>query len=229
MEGLSLVIPVYNGSKFIQKTIKVYFNHFSKEFQNIEIIVVCNACTDNTAEKCNELKDKIPLKVVIAPKRGKGNALAKGFGNAKYDVIGFLDADNPFELNEVSKMIFLLNSSDVVIATKFKKGKLKLQNSALRRFFSLGNAIVVRTLFGLQLQDTQGGAKFMRRNVWTNLNKNFICTGFEFDIELLYEIKKRGHKITQYYLLPKSSDFSTVKMRILPGILYRLIKLRILR
>jgi len=228
MKALSLIIPVYNGEKTIKKTVVAYFDHFSKEFEQLEIIVVCNACTDKTAEKCRELKREIPVKIVIAPKRGKGNALTKGFRNAQYNIIGFLDADNPFELERVSKMVSFLKNHDIVIATKFKRGQLKNQTSLIRRFFSLGNAVVARTIFGLNLPDTQAGAKFMKKNVWENIDGNFTCTGFEFDIELLYKIQKKGYKIKEYYLPPKSSDFSTVKMRILPGILYRLIKMRIL-
>lgn len=229
MKSLSLIIPVYNSEKIIKRTILAYSKHFSKEFPKMEIIVVCNACTDNTEEKCNELKREVPLKVVIAPKRGKGNAMIKGFRSTKYDLIGFLDADNPFDLKEVSKMISLLKSNDMVIATKFKEGQLKLQTSVLRRIFSLGNAIVSRIFFKLNFQDTQAGAKFMKKKVWSGIDGDFVCTGFEFDIELLYRAKTKGYKIVEYYIPPKVSDFSTVKMSILPGILYRLFKLRISR
>ena len=228
MDSLSLIIPVHNGEKVIQKTIREYFSHFSEGFEKIEIIAVCNACTDRTEEKCREIQNEIPLKVVMAPKRGKGNALIKGFRNAENEIIGFIDADNPFDLNKISEMISLLKNSDVVIATKFKKGDFKMQTSSLRRFFSLGNAFVAKVFFGLNIPDTQGGAKFMKRNFWIGIEGNFVCTGFEFDIEMLYRMKKKGYKIKEYYLVPKNSDFSTVKMRILPGILYRLFKLRLM-
>jgi len=228
MNSLSLIIPVHNGEKVIQKTIREYFSHFSKDFEKLEIIIVCNACTDKTEERCRELRNEIPLKVVLAPQRGKGNALTKGFRNAENEIIGFIDVDNPFDLNKISEMISLLKNSDVVIATKFKKGDFKMQTSSLRRFFSLGNAFVAKVFFGLNIQDTQGGAKFMRRNVWEKIEGNFVCTGFEFDIEMLYKMQKKGYKIKEYYLVPKNSDFSTVKMRILPGILYRLFKLRLM-
>jgi len=228
MNSLSLIIPVHNGEKVIQKTIREYFSHFSKDFEKLEIIIVCNACTDKTEERCRELRNEIPLKVVLAPQRGKGNALTKGFRNAENEIIGFIDVDNPFDLNKISEMISLLKNSDVVIATKFKKGDFKMQTSSLRRFFSLGNAFVAKVFFGLNIQDTQGGAKFMRRNVWEKIEGNFVCTGFEFDIEMLYKMQKKGYKIKEYYLVPKNSDFSTVKMRILPGILYRLFKFRLM-
>lgn len=227
MKGLSLVIPCHNGAFFIQESLLKYHQAFSKKFKKLEIIVVCNACTDNTEEKCNNLKTKIPLIVLNVPERGKGNALIRGFNQAKYEIIGFLDADDPFDLNDILNMVNFLDRADLVIVTKFKKGRLKLQSSTLRRIFSLGDSFVSRFLFGLKFSDTQAGAKFMKKEVWNKLNKDFVSKGFEFDIELLYKLKKINSRIIEYYLPPKKSEFSTVKMRILPGIIYRLLKLRI--
>lgn len=229
MKGLSLVVPVHNGEKFIAESLGKYHDFFSKYFSSFEIIVVCNACTDNTLEKCNSLISEIPLKVLNAPKRGKGYALTKGFAQAQYEIVGFLDSDNPFNLEDVLKMIAYLEDYDVVVATKFKKGRLKFQTSVMRRMFSIAGAVVSRFIFNLDLRDTQAGAKFMKKEFLDKINNDFICGGFEYDVELLYKLKKRGAKIKEVFMLPRNSDFSTVKMRILPGMLYRLLKLRILK
>ena len=227
MKGLSLIVPVHNGEDFIQSSLEKYYKIFSEKFKNFEMIIVCNACTDNTIRICNDLELELPLKVVEVARRGKGYALAEGFSYAKHEIIGFLDADDPFDLTEVVKMIDYLNRADMVIASKFKKGQLKYQTSLLRRIFSIAGAIVSRFLLNLNFKDTQGGAKFLRKELWDRLDKNFVCKGFEFDMELLYRAKKLNSKIMEYYLPPKDSDFSTVKMRILPGILLRLLLLRL--
>jgi glycosyltransferase involved in cell wall biosynthesis len=229
MESLSLVIPVHNAERFIEKSIAEYFNAFSLYFKKLEFIIVCNACKDKTFEICNSLKSKFPLRIINVTQRGKGNAIVKGFEQSKNNIIGFLDADNPFDLNEILKMISLLKESDVVIGTKFRHGNMKYQTSVTRRFFSIAGAFVSRFFFDLYLSDTQAGAKFMRKEVWNKIKKNFICTGFEFDIELLYQIKQKKFKIREYFLIPKESDYSTVKLRILPGMLKRLLILRFLK
>lgn len=228
MDSLSIIIPAHNAEKFIGQSIMEYFKVFSR-IRKIELIVVCNACTDKTFEVCNSLRQKLPLKIINVPERGKGNALVKGFLQSKNDIIGFLDADNPFDLNEIIKMISLLNETDVVIGTKFKHGKMKYQTSISRRFFSILGAFTSRVLFNLYFSDTQAGVKFMKKEVWNKLEKNFVCTGFEFDIELLYRIQQKNFKIKEYFLIPKESDYSTVKLRILPGMLKRLFILRFLK
>ncbi len=229
MEDLSLIIPAHNAERFIESSISEYFNVFSQHFKKLELIIVCNACKDKTFEVCNSLKSKYPLKIINVLQRGKGNALVKGFNQAENSIIGFLDAANPFDLNEIMKMINLLKDTDMIIGTKFKHGNMKYQTSITRRFFSIASAFVSRIIFGLYLSDTQAGVKFMKKIVWDKLEKDFICTGFEFDIELLYKIHRKKFKIKEYFLIPKESDYSTVKLRILPGMLKRLMILRFLR
>jgi len=228
MKSLSLIVPAHNAEKFIGLSLLQYFDYFSSVFDPFEIIVICNACTDKTEEICNSLKQKIPLKVASTSERGKGNAIILGFEYAEYGIIGFLDADNPFDLDEIIKMISYLDSNDMVIVTKFKD-ILKYQTSVTRRFFSIAGAIVFRFLFGQTFRDTQAGAKFMKRELLNRIKKPFICKGFEFDMELLYKAGKKNARIKEYYIRPREANFSTVKARILPGIIYRLLKLRILK
>ena len=226
MDSLSLIVPVHNGAKFIRLSIEKYYEAFSKRFSEFEMIIVCNACTDNTEQICNSLK--IPLKVVNASKKGKGNALMKGFEYAQHEIVGFMDADDPFELEEVIKMIEYLGSYDLAIVSKFKTA-LKYRTSISRRLLSLGGRTMFRFLFGLKFNDTQAGAKFMKKKLLNLFKKDLICGGFEIDMELLYRASRFNARIKEYYIPPKETDFSTVKARLLPGLIYRLLKLRLLK
>jgi glycosyltransferase involved in cell wall biosynthesis len=225
--GLSLIIPAHNSEKVIETSLKEYNKVFSKKFKEFEIIVVCNACTDNTFKICKNLEPELPIKIINIIERGKGNALIKGFKQAKYDIIGFLDSDNPFDLEKISKMIDNLKNNDVVIVTKFLRGKIKQQEFLSRRIISLGGSIFTKIIFGFKFRDTQGGAKFFKRYVWEKINKNLICVGFDIDIEFLYKILKNKFKIAEVYIPLESEKFSTVRIKYLPGMVYRLIKLRL--
>ena len=227
MRGLSLVIPNHNGAKVIERSVREYNKILSEKFKDFEMIIVCNGCTDNSAQICNELSKEFPLQTIEIPQRGKGYALVKGFNKANFDCIGFLDADNPFDLAKVGTMIDKLDTSDVVIATKYLKGSARFQESLLRRLISLGGGIFSRSLFRLKFRDTQAGAKFFRKEVWESIDKNFICTGFDWDIEFLYKICRTKSRITEYHVSPlKHEKFSTVSLKYLPGMAFRLLKLR---
>jgi len=229
MNGISLVIPAHNGAKVIENSLREYHSVLSKNFKNFEIIVVCNDCWDNTANICKKLANKLPVRVIEIPQRGKGYALITGFNNAKFDFLGFLDADNPFDLKKIQEMISKLNECDVIIASKYKRGTIKIQDVLLRRFISLLGSIFSRTFLGLKFRDTQAGAKFFRKEVWSNVGKNFTCTGFDFDMEFLYRVNRKKFRILEVYVPIRRDKFSTFRLKYLPGMLKRLLVMRFLR
>ena len=232
MNGLSLIIPAHNSEKVIESSLNNYYNTFSQKFKELEIIVVCNDSSDNTAKICLELGKKFPVKVIEIPYRGKGYALIEGFNNAKFEILGFLDADNPFDLNKVSEMINLLEKNHVVIASKYLKGDNKKQDSLQRRIISLGGNMVSRIFFNIQFRDTQAGAKFFKKEVWgeiTKKNSKFVCNGFDWDIEFLYRIKKKNFSVAEFYIPVQQGKFSTFRLKYIPGILKRLFLLRFVK
>ncbi len=229
MKSFSLIVPAHNSGKVIEKSIREYYNFFSKKFKKIQIIVVCNDCTDNTPKIIQNLSKKLPVKVIEIPQRGKGYALIAGFNNANGDYIGFLDADNPFNLTKVLEMINHLESYDIVLASKYLRGTKRVQDSIIRRFLSLGGFIVSKILFNLEFRDTQAGAKFFKKEVWKEIGNHFTCTGFDFDIEFLYRAKKKKYRFAEKYLPFKYEKFSTFRLKYLPGMLKRLFVLRFLR
>jgi len=227
MRGLSLVIPNHNGEKVIEGSIRAYYEILAGKFESFEMIVVCNGCTDNSVQICRNLSHDFPLRVIEIPQRGKGYALVRGFNEARFDLLGFLDVDNPFDLIKISEMVDYLEEHDVVIGTKYLKGNARFQDSLMRRLISIGGGLFSKIFFSLKFSDTQAGAKFFKRIVWEKAKRDFTCTGFDFDIEFLYKANKMKFKILEYYLpLARYEEFSTVRLKYLPGMMFRLLKLR---
>lgn len=227
MRGLSLVIPNHNGEKVIEKSIREYNSLFAPKFEKFKMIAVCNGCTDNSVDICEKLARDFPLKVIDIPEKGKGHALIRGFNEAKFDSIGFLDVDNPFDLIKISNMVDFLGEYDAVIGSKYTKGNARIQDSMKRRLVSLGGGMFSRFFFDLKFSDTQAGAKFLQKKIWETINHKFLCTGFDFDIELLHKLNKGKFKILEYPLpFAKFEQFSTVRLKYLPGMVSRLLKLR---
>lgn len=232
MNGLSLIIPAHNSGRVIENSLYRYYEAFSKKFKNFEIIVICNDCIDNTANICKNLEKKLPVKTIEIPQRGKGYALIRGFNEARFDIMGFLDSDNPFDLNKICVMINKLDKVHVAIVSKYLRGNKKKQESLSRRLISLTGNAVSKFFFNLPFADTQAGAKFFRKEVWEKINKSkkgFICNGFDWDIEFLYRVRKNNFRILEMYISVTYGKFSTFRLKYLPGILKRLLKLRFLR
>ena len=228
---LSLVIPAHNSERVLENSIMEYIEIFSDFLEDFEIIIVCNGCIDGTAEIAKNLAQIYPIQVIEITEKGKGRALSEGFRRARFEIIGFLDVDNPFSSKRIREMVYSLDNCDIAIATKYLRGAMKgkkgVRDSQLRRIVALGGQLISYSLFNLKFRDTQAGAKFFKKNVWDSINKKIICIGFDFDIEFLYRAQKKNFKIAEFYTpLIKYEEFSTVRMKYLPGMLWRLIKLR---
>jgi glycosyltransferase involved in cell wall biosynthesis len=81
---ISIVIPALNEEGIVGKTVKsVPVEKLRKNGLDVEIVVVDNASTDNTASEAREAG----ARVVYGEKRGYGNAYLKGFAEAEGDLI----------------------------------------------------------------------------------------------------------------------------------------------
>lgn len=83
----SVIIPAHNSAKFIEKCLhSVKYQMFT----DYELIVVCDACTDNTAEIALRYADK----TLIRDYHRDGLARNAGIDDAEGEYIIFLDSDD---------------------------------------------------------------------------------------------------------------------------------------
>lgn len=88
----SVVMPVYNKGKFVERAIR---SVLAQEFSNFELIIVCDPSTDDSYAKVAAFKDE-RIRIFQREKPGPGGYAARNLGikNAHADWIGFLDADD---------------------------------------------------------------------------------------------------------------------------------------
>jgi dolichol-phosphate mannosyltransferase len=222
---LSVVVPAHNAEDFIEKTINEL-----RTIKDAEIIVVCNNCRDNTYGKVEGTRKKVKniINLNFPFYTGKGGAILRGISVARGGVIGFVDADNAFRVSDIKKAAALTKKYDCVIGSKWKGMYFsKIRQPLKRRMYGRIWNLLVRILFGLDYKDTQAGLKFFRREVIDKIDKRFVCTGFEFDIELLWKIKKAGYSIHELPVNLRKREKSTLWILSTLPMLWNLMKLRI--
>jgi glycosyltransferase involved in cell wall biosynthesis len=221
--GASIVIPAYNEESVIENTLTDL-----RQLKDAELIVVCNGCTDRTFEIVQSLDFSNVICIKI-PEKNKGTAIIEGFKHAKFNIIGFTDADGSFETKYIKRLIRGINGADCVIASKWKGRSFFTVNWPLKRkISSRAWNLLVNTLLNLNIDDTQAGAKFMKKSVYDAIDKDFISRGWEMDVELLYKIKKKGYKIKEIYTPVKPIErISTFNMKKAPEMFINLIKIRL--
>lgn len=87
---ISVVIPAFNEEKYIEVSLESFVNQNIKDF---ELILIDNNSTDNTVKIAERFKNVLNLKIINEKKQGRGAARARGFNEAKGDIILSADAD----------------------------------------------------------------------------------------------------------------------------------------
>lgn len=101
----SVIIPVYNGEKFIDNAIN---SVFAQTYSDWELIAVNDGSKDNTAEVLEKYKDNHKVTVINQQNGGVSVARNTGIANAKGDYFVFLDADDVWESNHLEVMAQLI-------------------------------------------------------------------------------------------------------------------------
>jgi len=96
---VSVIIPLYNGSKNIQETVQSVLDQTYKDF---ELIIVDDVSTDDSAKIVGSFIDE-RIRYICHPKnRGANAARNTGIKSSKGEIIAFLDQDDKFHPNKLA-------------------------------------------------------------------------------------------------------------------------------
>lgn len=125
MKKVSIIIPVYNGEKYIKRCINSVVN---QTYKNIEIIIIDDGSTDGTGKIIKEINDK---RIIIFNIENKGVSHARNYGIdvSTGDYIMFCDADDWIEKDLIENMIQIVKKNEYdVIRFNYYVNKSKKNN-----------------------------------------------------------------------------------------------------
>lgn len=109
---VSIVIPCYNASRYVEETIRAVLD---QSYQNFEIIVVNDGSTDNSLELINNFINYPKVTCIDKPNGGVSSARNEGLKRAQGKYIALLDADDVWlKDNLKNKVEKLENNHDVL-------------------------------------------------------------------------------------------------------------------
>jgi glycosyltransferase involved in cell wall biosynthesis len=102
---ISVIVPIYNTEKFLNRCIESIIN---QTYKNVEIILVDDGSTDSCPEICDRYA-KIDSRIKVIHKKNEGVAVARnsGLDIATGDYIGFVDSDDFINPNMYEKMLIV--------------------------------------------------------------------------------------------------------------------------
>lgn len=111
---ISIVIPCYNVEPYIDRCFESLVNQ-TIGFENIEVIFVNDASTDNTLDKLTSFEQQYPENILVINfeenrRQGTARNVALEYVSAPY--VGFVDADDFVEHNMFEKMVDAIEKYD---------------------------------------------------------------------------------------------------------------------
>lgn len=110
---LTVIVPIYNVEKYLDKCIKSIIN---QTYKKLEIILINDGSPDNCGVICDNYK-KIDNRIKVIHQQNQGQAISRNLGIklSKGDYISFVDADDYLELDMYKKMMDIIEKYDCEI------------------------------------------------------------------------------------------------------------------
>ena len=130
MSKISIIVPVYNSSKTIERCLNSLVNQTIKD---IEIIIVNDGSTDNTETIIKEYEKNYKDIIKYYFKENEGVAKARNFGieKAKSDYILFVDADDYIDIHLIEYLKPYIDKNIDLI--KFKLQRVNDKNEIIEK------------------------------------------------------------------------------------------------
>jgi glycosyltransferase involved in cell wall biosynthesis len=109
LQKISVVIPVYNGERFLGGAIQ---SVLQQKGVSVEILVIDDGSSDKTAEIARGFGDRIRL--IQQPNRGAAAARNRGIRESTAEILGFLDADDLYAHDKLSMQLLRLEQNPQV-------------------------------------------------------------------------------------------------------------------
>lgn len=122
--NVSIIMPVYNKEKYLEKSIKSILN---QTYKNFELIIINDGSTDNSSCICHKFaQEDRRIKVIDIENNGVSNARNIGIKNANGQYIQFIDADDYIDKDMLEDLVNLSEKYNIdIIITAIKKIDLK--------------------------------------------------------------------------------------------------------
>lgn len=110
---VSIIIPVYNVEKYIEKSLK---SICEQDYDNLQIILVDDGSTDKSGDICDSFAKK-DERIVVIHQENSGVSIARNNGLKIVDgeLVGFIDSDDYVEHDYVSNLVSGIDNCELSI------------------------------------------------------------------------------------------------------------------
>lgn len=212
---LSIIVPCYKSESFIKEALNRRLKVLKSLKIPYEMIVVLDGNPEESILRLLKSSFSNTKVIFYTKNHGKGMAVRYGMLHAKGKYIGYVDAGLDLDEKVIRSMYYAMKryESDVVIPTKRHKFS-QVNYPFIRRIYSWFLQKYINLILGIDVTDSQGGAKLFRREALLEIYSRALVKRFAFEAEMLAIAKRLGFdKFTEVPVKIKHDFKSTVNLK----------------
>ncbi len=199
MTYLTVIIPAYNESKLIRRSIGKVVDYLNKEKYSWKIIVVDDGSTDSTSSIVNGINNK-NINIIIRDKNtGKGAALRSGVAEVKSKYFIFMDADLSVPVSYINRMLKKLETGSPVVvgSRRIEESVIAKHQSLIRESMGVVFTWLTRIVTGVGLSDFTCGFNGFESKAGKEIFSSSVVDRWSYDAEIIFIAHKRGYEIEE--------------------------------
>jgi len=198
---LNITFPVLNEEAQLASSIERTIAFCAANGIDVyEFCIADNGSTDRTGEIARGLASQhARVRLVHLDHRGFGLALKAAWAETDADFVGYMDIDLATDLShlrEVNAYICGAAPYDLYLGSRLAPGALVRNRSLLRGFLSRSFNALLAWRLGISFTDATCGFKFIRRELYRQLEASFpFSDDWFFVVELAVRAERAGARI----------------------------------
>jgi len=204
MDKVSVIVPIYNVDKYLDRCLN---NIINQTYKNIEIILINDASTDKSFSICKKFLKKDKRIILINNKENKGVAEVRNIGinAATGEYITFIDSDDYADLDYVETLYNLIKEDDYDISVC---GYTIIENNSIKDIktgnnkYSLSQKEAIKKILLNDDFIISLWSKMYKRNLFNNKSfpKNKVYEDVLMQSEIFLSAKKIIYsEVSKYY------------------------------
>jgi len=211
MNGVSVIVPVYNEKESVKKTLAGLDSILGAAAFPYEVIAVDDGSRDGTGEILASEKWSAHIRVLRHSKnKGYGSALKTGIKKCQYDVVFIADCDGTYPLEMIPGMVkrLLAGETDMVVGARTgKDAAIPLVRRPAKWFIN----VLARYLTGERIPDINSGFRGIRKDALIRFLR-ILPDGFSFTTTITIALFTNDYSV-EYVTIPYYKRTGRSKIR----------------
>jgi glycosyltransferase involved in cell wall biosynthesis len=213
---LSVVVPCYNEARHLRASVRAVVEVLEQTGRTWDIVFVDDGSEDETAALIRDIcaADRRCRAVFHERNRGRGAAFKTGFAASAGRITGFLDIDLEVHARYIPRLVAEIEQRGTDVATGRRHYLLRQTGGLHRAAASWAYRRLSNFLLALDLEDSETGCKFFRRETAAPIVLASANDGWFWDTEVMARARLAGLRIAEVpvQFLRRADKSSTVRL-----------------